>query len=538
MAPSHSSSTVFVTEGLTRWRLRILDAQDQPVRTLEGRDVAPVEWDGTSGDGSPAPDGEYTVEVEAVFSSGTVPTARSNTIVLDTRYPEVELWASARVFSPEGDGRNDTVVVAQRDSTVEELWEGAIRDSAGEIVRAFQWSGTLPDLEWDGTDGGGRDVPDGAYTYEVGAVDAGGNALRVRSAQIRVDRRPATIVLGAVPPAFSPNGDGKFDVIEIAADLSLPDGISSWSFTVQDVDTGRRSVVAEGGADGVPRVLQWDGMDDSGLVREGRYVARLDAVYEKGDVVRGQTESFLLDITPPQTIFRMHPLPFSPDGDGVNDTLTFALEVEDAGPIDHWDIRIIDPMEHLFRRFLWIGAPREPVDWDGRSTGGELVQSASLYRVELTVVDSVANTYREDLPLPVDVLVMREGDRLKMRITSIYFAPFTAEFAPERAAENRDVLHRLAGILTDNEGYSIRIEGHAVQVYWYDAARGKREEQQVLIPLSGERAETIKQALVGLGVEEERMSTFGYGGSRPVVPHSDEDNRWKSRRVEFILIRE
>jgi outer membrane protein OmpA-like peptidoglycan-associated protein len=33
------------------------------------------------------------------------------------------------------------------------------------------------------------------------------------------------------------------------------------------------------------------------------------------------------------------------------------------------------------------------------------------------------------------------------------------------------------------------------------------------------------------------MSTVGLGGTQPVVPHGDLENRWKNRRVEFILIK-
>jgi chemotaxis protein MotB len=31
------------------------------------------------------------------------------------------------------------------------------------------------------------------------------------------------------------------------------------------------------------------------------------------------------------------------------------------------------------------------------------------------------------------------------------------------------------------------------------------------------------------------MTTVGHGGSRPVVPHWDLEERWKNRRVEFVL---
>ena len=57
------------------------------------------------------------------------------------------------------------------------------------------------------------------------------------------------------------------------------------------------------------------------------------------------------------------------------------------------------------------------------------------------------------------------------------------------------------------------------------------------MPLSKERANAVRDALIARGIAAGRMKTEGFGGYRPVVPHSDLQNRWKSRRVEFILER-
>ena len=63
-----------------------------------------------------------------------------------------------------------------------------------------------------------------------------------------------------------------------------------------------------------------------------------------------------------------------------------------------------------------------------------------------------------------------------------------------------------------------------------------REQRDVLLPLSAARAEAVKRELVALGVSgTDRITTDGVGGASPVVPFSDEQNRWKNRRVEFIL---
>lgn len=64
-----------------------------------------------------------------------------------------------------------------------------------------------------------------------------------------------------------------------------------------------------------------------------------------------------------------------------------------------------------------------------------------------------------------------------------------------------------------------------------------REEGEELRALSFARAEAVKKALAGFGIEESRMTAVGMGGSQPVVPHGDLENRCKSRRAEFILVR-
>jgi outer membrane protein OmpA-like peptidoglycan-associated protein len=47
----------------------------------------------------------------------------------------------------------------------------------------------------------------------------------------------------------------------------------------------------------------------------------------------------------------------------------------------------------------------------------------------------------------------------------------------------------------------------------------------------------VLDALEDRGVASRLLSAVGRGGSAPVVPHSDEQNRWKNRRVDFILQR-
>ena len=154
--------------------------------------------------------------------------------------------------------------------------------------------------------------------------------------------------------------------------------------------------------------------------------------------------------------------------------------------------------------------------------------------------DSLGNSVVKQDNIPVDILVFRDGENFKIRISSIQFAPDSPdfrEFDEEKAAKNMKTLTRLAEILKKYATYQIRMEGHAVSVYWNNAERAKREETEELKPMSKARAEAVKETLVELGITRSRMTTVGMGGTQPVVPHSDLDNRWKSRRVEFILVK-
>ncbi len=57
------------------------------------------------------------------------------------------------------------------------------------------------------------------------------------------------------------------------------------------------------------------------------------------------------------------------------------------------------------------------------------------------------------------------------------------------------------------------------------------------VELSIKRAKTAKQYLMSYGIKANKISTTGYGKSRPVVATFQEDLAWMNRRVEVLLVR-
>ena len=54
--------------------------------------------------------------------------------------------------------------------------------------------------------------------------------------------------------------------------------------------------------------------------------------------------------------------------------------------------------------------------------------------------------------------------------------------------------------------------------------------------LSGKRADAVKRVMVEeFGIDESRITTEGYGESKPIADNSTRDGRAQNRRVEAIM---
>jgi len=87
------------------------------------------------------------------------------------------------------------------------------------------------------------------------------------------------------------------------------------------------------------------------------------------------------------------------------------------------------------------------------------------------------------------------------------------------------VLAKLAGILLIMPELNLRVEGHT------DATGSDAYN----LGLSQQRAEAVRQLLQAQGVAGDRMTTVGYGKSRPIADNTTVEGRRKNRRVEIVI---
>lgn len=95
----------------------------------------------------------------------------------------------------------------------------------------------------------------------------------------------------------------------------------------------------------------------------------------------------------------------------------------------------------------------------------------------------------------------------------------------ELSAEGMRTAQKMADVLLQEPQSAVLIEGFT------DSTGSSAHNMQ----LSQRRAEAVRNALIGLGVKADKVSTRGYGEAFPVASNTDAGSRQLNRRVEIVL---
>ncbi len=523
----------------------VIQEVDLPLVRENGRTSVNLVWGGealnTSG---PAMDGLYELVLTGEDQAANRRESQPYRVIKDTRTPGVRLTLGSEYLSPLSTGGFSDVVFridyGAADIIEEFLFE--VADDEGRMVRSSYQRQPFNTFRWNGLTNGGTVAPDGDYFGRLRVVYLNGHTAESGEAgPVHVDRTaPRISRLTAEPRTFSPDDDGENDTVLIRQQVVAGD---DWTATM--VNENGEEVFRRRYSDTVES-FRWDGKGEGGnVLPDGDYTYTLTSTDNAGNSTREQLLITLrttpVEIPPPEMRLGVRPNPFSPDGDGVDDTVTVSISIEGETEIVSWNARILDHTGKVFRTFSGEGRPPRQIRWNGLSDNRVLVDSALDYPFEMTIRDDQDHVVTERVTIATDILVFREGEnRLRIRVSSIHFAGNTADLfagSDEELTRNLDTLRRLARILNRYPEREIIVEGHAAHIYLQGEAM-RVEQEEVLIPLSRARATEVMQALIILGVDRNRMRVEAYGGSRPIVPHADRENMWRNRRVEFLLNRQ
>jgi len=116
------------------------------------------------------------------------------------------------------------------------------------------------------------------------------------------------------------------------------------------------------------------------------------------------------------------------------------------------------------------------------------------------------------------------------KFTDAKFVTHGINFDNDKASlrpESMGTLNLIVDILKNNPDIRFDIQGHTDSSG--TAARN--------LSLSQQRADAVRQQLIGMGNEASRLSTKGLGDTRPIADNASPEGRANNRRVEFVTIK-
>jgi N-acetylmuramoyl-L-alanine amidase len=269
--------------GAVPWTVTVNDAAGAIVAEQTG--VGPtLDW---SWDATAVPPGAYTWTMSGDGIHPAIGTLGSKAIALTL----TRLVAAPTSLTPNGDGVDDSTVISYQLSLPATV-TGKLYDSVGtELGTLFSEPKPAGNQSFKFTP---EALADGTYKIVVTAVGARGKTVTA-SVDVLINRTLSGFAVSR--SAFSPNGDGRADVLALGFTLATPAEVrlrilreETWVATpfAGPLTPGAQS-------------LSWDGTKRLGRAGDGSYAAELTVTDASGSIV--QRTPFSVDTTPPHVEF-------------------------------------------------------------------------------------------------------------------------------------------------------------------------------------------------------------------------------------------
>jgi len=141
-------------------------------------------------------------------------------------------------------------------------------------------------------------------------------------------------------------------------------------------------------------------------------------------------------------------------------------------------------------------------------------------RIEDMIVKHIPKEITKEVVVDRYIKAISE-DRLVL--IGVNFAFDKSDLLPE----SYPVLDKAVELLNNKPDVNVEIEGYCDYI-------GTEEYNQVL---SVERAKTVKAYLISKGINENRLTTIGYGKSNPIADNKTDEGRALNRRIVFRILK-
>ena len=220
------------------------------------------------------------------------------------------------------------------------------------------------------------------------------------------------------------------------------------------------------------------------------------------------------------------------------------MKVQTDKDISSWTLSLTDAQGKVVRVIQGEKNPPSSYDWDGKDANGTPLDAGD-YRMVFSVRDAQGNAASSKplalkalapvLPSPSPTASAKAAEAVKPPAEvwtlsgDTLFDSGKAELKPA----GLEALGKVAHEILDHPQGVIEISGHT------DNRPLRRKGPSAFadnLALSQARAQSVRDFFVTQGVDASRLTTVGYGDTRPAVSNATAQGRAKNRRVEFRII--
>lgn len=364
------------------------------------------------------------------------------------------------------------------------------------------------------------------------------------------------------PLHFSPNNDGFLDNTFFRHNVSTYTEVTNLNYTVKD-NTGNTMFVfiSTYVSTVVDTFYTYDGKDNNGKVLpDGEYTVEFmltDKQEDKIVVYQSEKKKFIVDTTPPSIDVTISSDTFSPDNDGVNDTINFVVNIKDElSDVRKIDLGIytlqgnkvytykIDISSFVIRNVLELS-----LSWDGKDEIYNSVVPNGSYKFVCNLSDIAGNKTSKEVMFNVYIppkqpekvvekvvekqekLFYIQGAKVTLEERGIVVTYPTDELFDKNTGEISPKFYSSLSSLADiiKESFAekkIYIEGHTDSVG--DAEENKKKSSMY--------AWTVYSYFVKvLGLDGKQFEVKGWGEDKPIASNKSKLGRAQNRRVEIII---
>ncbi len=232
----------------------------------------------------------------------------------------------------------------------------------------------------------------------------------------------------------------------------------------------------------------------------------------------------------PVVSITVSPQLFTPGKDrktGKENILTITPDIFSINKVKSWILAISKKEEGEkkgveIKKWTGEGDLTEPIKWDGKSKGKTILDSASSYVARLVVKDEKNGIGgSSEVRFKTDIFVIETARGKLINISSIRFDYNKDDLKPKY----KKTVKMVHDFLLNYPGYNIIVEGHS-------DSSGKALKNKTL---AAQRAKSVADYLVELGMDRTRIKESGLGEALPI--YYTKKMMALNRRVSFILLK-